>query len=149
MAASSIKRSQPSLLYANPVYFRFKFLLINFLEAKRNIAFQGYIEVWDSLNKKQVPRWEKKLMTLMYFLTIAFPTPSFKHILNNILFIVIYRSSGFQPGNQRKSCQILDRSYEIQHPIPCCWVCFLGHLILAGGDNQLTILYLFKKKKKK
>lgn len=136
MASGSIRRSQLSLLHASLVYFRVKFLLISFLKTKRNIAFQGQVEVQGSLNKKQIPRWEKTLITLMYFLTIAFPTP-FKHTLNNILFIIIYRSAGFQLVNQRKS--LPDIRYEIWHPILGTWVCFLRPLNISGGGTQLTM----------
>lgn len=62
----------------------------------------------------------------MYFLTIAFPTP-FKHTLNNILFIIIYRSAGFQLVNQRKS--LPDIRYEIWHPI-------LGNLGLFSATSK-------------
>lgn len=58
----------------------------------------------------------------MYFLTIVFPTPSFKHTLNNILFIVIYKPSSFQLGDKKKS--LLDVTSKIWNPILGSQVCF-------------------------
>lgn len=81
----------------------------------------------------------------MYFLPIAFPTPAFKHILNNILFIVIYKSSGFQPGNQRK---LLPWGTQVQerHPILCRWIFLWASNYFRWWESKGRVIIVPKSK---